>query len=433
MADSLVEIFNGDVTNANLAAGYNLVVTDANTTYAIKDVQTSGGYYDSIKATINNTEVADFSQNLSGSEILGVSSTLKLTADAYDYNNFFFSHYNYFADIHTNNTAGFINEINGSYVAQTTSNVTLPSAVNWTNSTRYDPVIKVNNSYYQFQHDGNSTTRVYYWSTGTAARTTLNDTAYRVFAYGKDRGEVYYSDSSNNLYKHTPSGGSVFIKTLSESFSSYARGYYSKGWFFYIPSSTYTTFVYAINVTNGRKVIFDNLPTVQFGSAFQLAVSYDEATDKFYLYRRSDSWDSVSFYIYQSIPNITKTQMDALASDQTYTSSTKQVNTQTAKGLLGTEYIFNLFGASRFIGSSKNGSILYHLTFSTNTAFIKVKSWDYDNSTVKEAYVTDISYDKNYSVLTYFEDYIPDSTEISATTYNPSPNVRLRLTGVKTT
>jgi hypothetical protein len=434
MADELVEIFNGDVTNANLAAGYNLVVTNSSTTYAIKDVQVSGGYYDSIIATINNTEIGDFSANLSGSEIMGVSSTLQLTADAYNYTNFFLSYYNYVDDKYTDGSYALVNYINGGSSNQTTSNVTLPSSINWTSNSNWCPVIKINSSYYQFVHDGNSSTSVYYWSSATASRTILNNTAYRPFAYGKDRGEVYYTNQNSQLYKHTPSGGSSLITTISESLSSYARAYYLKGWFFYIPSSAYTTDIYAIKVTNGRKVTFNNLDTCQHGNQFQLAVSYDEATDKFYMYRRNESWNNVSYFIQQAIPNVTKTQMDALASNQTYTSVNKQVNTQTANTLLGSDYVYNQFGAAKFYGSSKNGNVLYHLKPSTGSAnFITVKSWDYDNGIVNTEFITDISYGDSYTVLAYLDHYVPDSTEIAATNYNPQLNVRLRLTGVKTT
>lgn len=432
MADSVVEIFNGDITNAQLVSGYDVVTTDANTTYVIKDVQSVGGFYSSVPATINNTLVGDFSSNLSGSEIMDVNSTLNITGAEYSFNNIFIAIYNDTADEYQSTLQG---TINGTKALEefTNTSATLSSIQPYS---IYDfrPTMKFGDSYYQFNSDGNSTTNVYYWATKTSGRTDLQTTAYLPMAYSIANQEIYYVKSDQGLYKHSPVSGESLIRSSLGTFSSYPRAAYCNGWFFYIPSSSEPAKIFCINVENGRKVTFSSLPSSEMSTYFQLVVSYDKASDKFYMYRRDSSWNVGNFYIRRSIPSVTKTQMDALVSDQIYyDSSHSTVTTAQAENLFQGKYSANTIGGSHLYPSADNGNEIYFLDGSGGADYIEAYVWNYAEMTLKSAYKSSYNYGTSLSALATFEHYIPNSTEIASSNYNPSPDMRLRITGVKTT
>ena len=430
MADSVVEIFNNTITNAQLSSGYDVVTTDANTTYVIKDVQVSGGYYDSIPATINNASIGDFSSNLSGSEIMGVSSTLNATAAEYNYENIFMSVFNMQTNKYESEAE---KSINNTAAASESLSISATISVSSFNTGDYRPTVKIENSYYHFDSDGNSTTRLQYFPTSTSSATTLQSTAYRPMVYSIENQEVYYVKSDQGLYKHSPTNGESLIRSSLGSFSSYPRAAYSNGWFFYMLSSSQSTKVFCINIANGRKVTFSSLPSSQMSTNFHFAVSYDKTSDKFYIYRRDSSWDVTNFYIRRTIPSVTKTEMDALTSDQTYTDSNNAtVTTDAADTLFGSKYS-NTVGGGYFYGSKENGDELYFITPSNGTSLIEAQVWNYADMTVKSAYKSPFYADQTSSALAAFEAYIPNASEISSTNYDPPVDVRLRITGVETT
>lgn len=432
MADSVVEIFNGDITNAQMVSGYDIITTDANTTYVIKDTQSTGGFYDSVPATINNTLIGNFSRSLTGSEIMGVSSTLNVTADEYSYNNFHLNIYDQLTDQYQSVKKGYVNNL-PALTEETNTSANLANNVTFSTST-YAPTLKFGNSYYQFYHDGNSSTQVYYWSTASSSRVELQSTGYRPMAYSIKNQEVYYVKSDQGLYKHSPTGGESLIRSSLGTMSSYCRGAYSNGWFFYINNSGETTKVFCINLTNGRKVTFGSLGSAEISNYFQLAVSYDETTDKFFMYRRDSNWNVTNFYMRQAIPSVTKTQMDALSVDATYNDSTETSrNTSTLENLFTSSYSGTTFGADLFHGSSVNGNELYYLEASTGANKIKAILFDYNAMTTTTVYESSFTYGASLSSSGAFEQYVPDASEILSAQYDPSPNLRLRLTGVKTT
>lgn len=432
MADSVVEIFNSDITNDQMVSGYDVVTTDANTTYVIKDVRSLGGYYLTAPAKINNTLIGDFSSSLAGSEIMGVNSTLNVTGAAYEYSNLSVSIYNQSADKYQSTRNGTINAIDA-LSEQTDTSATLPSNVTY-DVNSFKPTLKFGDSYYQFISDGNSTSQVYYWPTGTSSRVSLQTTAYRPMAYSIKNQEVYYVKSNQGLYRHSPTGGESSIRASLGTFSSYPRATFCNDWFFYIPNNGETTTIYCINVNTGVKVSFGGFYASNISTNFQLAVSYDEASDKFYMYRRDNSWNSVSYNIGQHIPSVTKTQMDALTSDINYNdSSTTTRNTSIVNNLFGSVYSSSSFGAATFYGSQTNGTDLYFMRASTGSNPITVYKWDFQEMAIEKVYESTYTYGAALSQLAALEHYVPSSTEISSTNYDPSPNVRLRLTGVKTT
>lgn len=432
MADSVVEIFNGDLTNAQLVSGYDVVTTDANTTYVIKDVQSSSGYYSSIPAKINNTLVADFSSSLSGSEIMDVSSTLNITGAEYAYSNLSMSIYDQSADEYKSTIQGTINSIDA-INEQTNTSATLPSALTY-DASSFKPTLKFGDSYYQFEFDGNSNTNVYYWPTGTSARVTLQSTAYLPMFYSIKNQEVYYVKSDQGLYKHSPTGGESLIRASLGPFSSYPRATFCNDWFFYINNNGETTKIFCVNVNTGVKVTFGGLYTANITTYFQLAVSYDEASDKFYMYRRDSSWNSTTSNTGRHIPSITKTEMDALTSDINYNNiQTTTRNTRDMNTLMGSVYSAYTFGAGMFYGSSTKGNELYFMKVSSGSNPITVYVFDFEEMKISIVYESPYTYGASLSQLAALEHYVPSSAEISSTNYDPSPNVRLRLTGVKTT
>ena len=83
MADSVVEIVNTTLTSTELpdsATEHTLITTDANTSYVIKDVQFNA-YGNSLFPKINGTSIGEWSSSLTGTEVIDVNSTLKVTTN----------------------------------------------------------------------------------------------------------------------------------------------------------------------------------------------------------------------------------------------------------------------------------------------------------------------------------------------------------------
>lgn len=434
MADSIVEIFNGEITPADLEGGHDVVTTDSSTSYVIKETRSLGGYYTSLPATINQFPVADLINDLSGSEVLPTSSALNITAPSLTYTNYAMHTYDSTPDNFIIEERGTINSIPAAtYPTDSTSAALASYTTNWTSGSDFRPVYKVGDSYYQIVEDNNSQKYIYYWATGSSARTTLKTTNYNPSVVSVEDGYAYYF-SGDVLFKHSPSTGSSSVANASVGFSTYPRMAYSKGYVFYIPSTSYGSLIYAINVSNGRRFTFQNYAPANAGANWDLAVSYDEQSDKFYIYRR-DTNIATNNYIYQQILSQTKTELDAATSDLVINLDSalrSSISTSVMSSTL-TNYS-NGFGSGKFYGSPVEGKKLYYQTPSTSSSVpYKTYEWDFDANQVQLVASFDTGYAQTGNIFMSPLVYIPDAAKIAATTYSPSQNVKLRITGVKTT
>ena len=99
MADTLEEIYKATLTESsfNASGEATVLTTDSNTRYAIKDVQVkqvSSSINVNADLMVNDVPVANVTNSVTGSEIVGVSSTVKLKTSTFplDYEDVYFGY-----------------------------------------------------------------------------------------------------------------------------------------------------------------------------------------------------------------------------------------------------------------------------------------------------------------------------------------------------
>lgn len=433
MADSVVEIVNTTVTEADFSGGYDVITTDAGTSYVIKDVQVQNGYLSSVPATINNMPVGNFSESLTGSEVIDVNSTLNITAVGYPlaYNNL---------SVITRHTSGqlYINQASvGDTLGVNTKVIDSNNVFTAGSITRANMIMQSGDSYYVLYRDGNSTTYARYHATSSSSLTNLATSSYNPIALAPDLGAIIYFIGSN-LYKHTPSGGQELIRSSSPytSFSSYSRGYYQNGYFFWQESTSAGAYVRAINVATGTAFNINMGGTSpQYSNGWQFCVSYDQPSDLFTIYWKDDA-DASNYYLRKFVMNFTKTQMDAYTGNGAHALSAYLLESKSTS-TLPTDYYANAgqYGAGRLEGHPTDGNLILYTSYSGSSSNA-VQGKTYNMSNAKDSILIELGVSRldtsgDYSY--FYKLYTPSAAEVAVTNYDPPLDYRLRITGVKTT
>lgn len=322
MAETLETIYlNTSIGGTELDDGeHTILTTDANTRYVIKDMYVNGSTgLDNTYLELNGFNVGSVASNASGSLIVGPNSTLKIKTTDFPISIY---ESREFAQLSDNSLL-----VTQSY--KTTSGNTLSSSGLRSNSSVSSPeqttdvIYTVDANGNPFAHyttnDSNSSQVLYYYqptasgSIGTGGgynpfgitTTSLYGTAAFRFAGGTT---FYYQDLVANPTSQSlsttnfPNNGNTFSPYTT---SSEPRGHAAHGYFFYIPSSGYTTNVFAINLTTGAFFRF-NLNNGLYNTSYNFTVGYDPQRDKFIVYRRTSTT-----LVYYDIMGTTKTVMDA--------------------------------------------------------------------------------------------------------------------------
>ena len=427
MADSVVEILNTTITSTELptsSSSHTILTTDANTSYVIKDVQ-ANAYVDGLTAKINNFAVGDWSQTRTGSEIVDVNSTISVSC-----RNFPVQVQQIRASTYDNPTVSGNDElfgiVNGSEAISSRTSLFPAQPLNNVGTSYVNTIFQVNGIIYQIASDNNSVKRVYKWDI-PSVRTTLQSTSYGLHDLAEDQDAIFYR-SVNSLRKTTLSTGietNIYANRwpLPDSTSTYERSAYCSDWLFEMPSNSAIDFVYAINASTGVYIKFSNLQSIQaYAVQTHLWVSYDEDTDKFYVYRNEGAQNA---NVYKDILPITKTQMNAYTVDSIVSTTSDRY---TISNFSSTFPFDGRYYTERPSGSQTTGDVfylqqrssnynVYECNFSTQTANLiaKRKSIGIDVG----AYLSIVS---------------PSPTQIEALGFESDPaEIQLRITGVKTT
>lgn len=310
MADKLEEIFNNTSLGASeLDDGeHTLVSTDANTSYVIKDMYVSNtSQLGGTKLELNGFEVSNVTSNATGSLIIPPNSTLKLKTTDYPLTAFKEITYGNF-----NSTLIYQEEIVDSkgntlrdaegYVASSLSNSGNMTDVTLTTANNGNKYIHYSAS------DNNSSHQLYYKQvTGGSSNGEMNSQSYRPF--GLDGDKAYFMESSNfvsqDLKAYPTSNGFTqtgFSGYSPNTTSSYPRALAVHGFFWYVPSSSYTTSIFAINQSNGAWHQF------QIGSGNSdissnnrtFVASVDPINDELILYWGTSSYNEFKQTIYSN-------------------------------------------------------------------------------------------------------------------------------------
>lgn len=335
MADTLETLYLNDnlgPTQFDADGEETILTTDANTRYVLKDmiVKDASSMGGNSYLELNGFRVADLTSNASGSLIVGPNSTLKLKTDKYPYTfvtrevaaiaggKGFYEKKIEASDGSISNTV--VAEGDPSYPSVPNSNIVVDFAF----------IDKGTNKFFHTAaHDNNSQQFLDYVRFG-ASPTSANLVARNYVAVGlsqdTSRGYVGLMSSSNNFYSYdldaNPTGlTSTTIASYSPyPTSSYPRSTVAYGYIWFMPSSGYSTEIYAMNIETGVTNHFNSMSSANMtGYSLNIGVTLDPVTDEFYLWRP----DGLST-IYINKSNITKTEMDARTSNATVPHS--QVN-----------------------------------------------------------------------------------------------------------
>lgn len=370
MAETLEQIyFNTALGATELDDGeHTIVTTDANTRYVIKDVLVKGN--EDLTANtyleLNGFNIGSLNGNSSGSLIVPPSSTLKIKTTDFPFS--FYEETQYAA------ASGKFGVQSSYYSTGNTSTPRLTlggyatvapsSPANVT-----DAIYTVSNAGAEYFHytrsDNNSAQQV-----GTTTLSNNSDTNYNADSYtpyGVTKSSAYgttvwhfssngsstlnYSDLLANptgASWQSPSniGGGARSNSYSPSTgSSYPRADCHHGYFFYIPNSGYSSQIYGINLTNGAFLTFNFAQNANLSSQnANFTVAYDPVNDKFIFYRSVGTTS-----IARAVFSTTKTTMDAVTTNASYSSATETlitIGTQSqasmTNAVLGYDYTGNV-------------------------------------------------------------------------------------------
>ena len=385
MADSVVEIVNTTLTSTELpdsTTSYNLITTDANTSYVIKDVQTFS-YVDDLQAKVNGFPVGNWAQNLTGSEVIDVSSTVSVTsADVPLVNDGVLEVYTSYNDVLYIKRFGYLN---GTLAKTTTETVDI-RALGWGvasplqdsgTSNVYSTIFSADKTKaLQLRMNNGGTTTLTYWSDPDTS-TLVFSVNFNMAWISPQDGAAYYRDSATEDLKKidVETGVTSTVATGVFSFGSPTFDLDRKtaihdNWLFYIPGNTFTNDLYCVNANNGYVIYFNNLTNMPDANAIDrgtsLAVSYDRNSDTYYIYRSEGV--AAPYQIYRDKLPLTKTQMDAVVANTTNTDSTTDPNFSTYDSqitIASTEY-----APSKLMGHPSVGRRFFYVEETTNNIYL---------------------------------------------------------------
>lgn len=302
MADTIVK-YRFDLGELELASGsHNLITTNATTSLTIVDVKVNlnDGFVTNLDANTDGFDIGSFTESVSGIEHLPPSTTLQVTHSGTYPGSYTKSEVAYVGSngLPTFTTGLTLNgrPLNVLSPLEKTAIATAYTSVSWN-----PKVYKKGASYYLIYHDGNSYAGFVYWADINATPVDTSFTNYVIPATDDLSDGVYwvekdvsYGRVANGFYKHTPAGGIERVGTNLAAHgyaqSTYCRSAACNGYYFYIPTTSFTTQVYCIDMTIGKE--YNLSSTVMSSSSWngmRLVVSYCTDNSSFWIGRLKNS------------------------------------------------------------------------------------------------------------------------------------------------
>jgi len=444
MADSVVEILNTTLTSTELPSNsteYTLLTTDANTSYVIKDVQFNS-YGNSLFPTINGSSIGEWRTNLSGSEVIDVSSNLKVTSNSlHQEDDFSVLEGTFFATRQAPGTSDFFdssksfesqvalfNQENvlvnqkqtdvSHFIGQNLFEGTDAAVWNKVYGDNLYVVIKRANGY-----------MVVYKYPANSGRVTINSTS-----------AMAWPDPANDKIWYEAAGvlKCIDLNTDTETTirASFPLGYEANqrialngDWAFLFQQTSNVLYCY--------NTVTDVL--VQFSLSFPLFanddadfwVSYDKLSDKFYFYFYNNA------DVYLNIADVTRTTMNAYTTDQTGLTVTAKGVVADGDSLMNFSFRDGLSGG--MVGSLSVGNIFYYKGAYFNNfgaiyqAITAIRGNESMSNKIAEI-GTIVSSSSDFTQNPWMIFYIPNQYQIKdygSLEYVNKAN--LRITGIKTT
>lgn len=207
MADTLEEIYKATLSSSDFDSNgvKTIITTNASTSYVLKDVQVESSEADvPIKANllVNDMNVANIDSSVTGSEIVGPSSTVKIDTSTYPlaYTDTYYQFLNSSGNLERNSSASIagVAEPGLASIKSTVTSVVSPSNYTYVG---YWQNIGPNNVAVSIQHNDNDTTRHFiYNSSGTLITSNTSD-FYAQRAFDGSR-YLYWFPTGSNMKKY---------------------------------------------------------------------------------------------------------------------------------------------------------------------------------------------------------------------------------------
>lgn len=420
MADTLEEIYNDSVIPVDLVGGeVTLFTTDANTRYAIKDVYVTQGETDEAlhiqgDLEVNGFVVASVDTNATGTEIVGVSSTVKVVSD--------------FALTYTDDVLQFqpangsvvsltyptVNGVYGRSATITATSSPLGAQVNSDNTLRqvWTNIGASNRTVVYLSNMNDGTTFNVYESNGT--QVFASTTSYRPFWFDGVR-YAYYLNISNQFtqydtWNNTSTTSAVVPGNGGVAGSTYGRIIGVRddliiGWSEYNGAVGNTKPIYWYLPTNTVGLVSTLVPN----NTFSVLVTSGYAHS---LVKRSNG----TYRILAPTSTSVMSYVD-------YTLGTTFSAAQTVNTLSLTTFLVQTDASYAAVGSR-----VYYRGSSTSTLYYV----DFDADTPTQGTLASPSTLTNYNGPDLWgAQRTPTAGEIAARTYSIAPSLNLRITGVK--
>jgi hypothetical protein len=260
MADTLEEIYKATLSNSDFDSNgvKTIITTNASTSYVLKDVQVESSEADvPIKANllVNDMNVANIDSSVTGSEIVGPSSTVKIDSSTYPlaYTDTYYQFINSSGNLERNSSASLAG-VTENGLTNIKSTVTPVITLTSDDYVGYWQNIGPNNVAVNILFNNNDNTRHFiYNSSGTLITSVTND-YYAPRAFDGSRYLYWFPDGSNMKKYDTWTDTTVDIPSAigSGNASTYARfAYAGNGLYFGWKD-------YGANDTARRPFVFDS-------------------------------------------------------------------------------------------------------------------------------------------------------------------------------
>jgi hypothetical protein len=414
MADTLEEIYKATLSESDFDSNgvKTIITTDANTRYVLKDIQVESSETQvPVKANllINDMNVANIDSSVTGSEIVGPSSTVKIDASTYPlvYTDTYYQVINSSGNLERNADAS-IAGVAEAGLTNIKSTVTPVISLSDYEFLGYWEGIGSNNVALRILHDGNSTTQFHtYDSSGT--QIASDTTSYTPKAFDGYR-YVYYFPSGSVMKKHdiwTNTTSDINSGTGSGAVSTYARlmfagnGLYF-GWKDYgATDNARRPFVFDSNENTITVTNNGNSSNGQFGNmGNEAAWCTSDTSNNIYMAKVNN--DS-NWYIYKI-------------------SSSGQISDIGSISMSG----FIMQNARQWSSGASDGKI-YFATSSGRVAYYDALTHTFTHTSIN---FNSSSYLGSRGHLT-IGSLTPSASTIAARTYTLNPQVTYRVTGIK--
>jgi hypothetical protein len=420
MADTLAEIYNDTLVESdfNSSGEATIITTDSSTAHVIKSIQAIEVNSDLPIAgslEVNGFDVVGLTANSSGSEIVGPSSTVKVTTDAIPFN--YADDRFYVQSTGTNAVSVFDAKLNGTTVLTNEIDTTNTLPYNFTtdeDARIIAPYLGPSDNFYvNITNHNNVTTARLYNSSGTQI---WSETTGYVPKWFDGSRYVYYITPGNSgiqrldTWSTSATDTQIVSQNFDNSTSTYGRMFGIRDkWLFFWPVAN-SSRGYACDLTTNT---VQNLTTPNADNAFS---AMDQ---EFYAIETSAG----AYKIFHTDSNLLRiwdwdgSQILDGSTQGTFTSLSLSGNSQT------------FYQGS--VAKSVVGTKLYYVNNNRNLAYVEIDGTPAFGAELTSGSPTFSAGPYGYD-LTYVET-TPSASEISGRTYNASIGLKLRITGVTST